>query len=105
MRYDTPVLFVIEKNEYNYTTHNTDIVALVSCELANVTDTTAQTMTLMYGGIKNHAKTVIVQGRVTTPSYIVIGNRKYKIDRERHIRTGSTFWISGGTEWQKSELP
>ena len=99
MRYDTPIFFrAVQAGEYDTTTGNygADTVTEVK-KYASVTDTGTQTMMLIYGAIKQGSKTVRLQRHYTAPfDSIRIGSKVYKVDRERTLRKGHIFVVSGG---------
>lgn len=98
MRTDTLVTFVKEgKDEFDPNTGNyiseppteTPIWCLV-------TDTGDERMNLLYGGIKQRAKTVRLNNHYTTPvDYLMIDGESYQIDRKRAYRHKMTFEVSG----------
>lgn len=99
MRYDTPVSFAREKNKYNNKTGNTETVISYQTEvLANVSDTSAEMSSLMYGQVKKGTYTIIIQGK---PPHvfdcILIGGKKYTVDKSRETHLTSTYFLSGGT--------
>lgn len=102
MRYDTPVTFVYEGDEeFDYETGNTIVKTSEIQKLANVTDTAAEMMQLMYGSIKNGAYTIIIQNTAKEPNHIIMDGRKYMIGKTQYIpkrnpRT-TTYFVYGGT--------
>ena len=99
MRYDTPIFFQsVTEGEYNATTGNyaDDTVTEVK-KYASVTDTGTQTMMLIYGAIKQGSKTIRLQRHYTAPfDSIRIGDKVYKVDREKTHRNAHIFVVSGG---------
>lgn len=97
MRFDTPIYFQkITPGEYDASTGNygEDIVAEVKCYAA-VTNSTRDTMNLIYGGIKQGSLTIRLQNHYTEPfDRIKIGNKVYRVDSERILRVKNTFVVS-----------
>ena len=96
MRFDTPVfLQTVTPGEYDERTGNYSADSVTETELyANVTDASADTMTLVYGGIKQGAITVRFQGTVPIFDFIRIGSRRYRADHARILRQKTTFTMS-----------
>ena len=97
MRFTTPVYFQrIRHGAYDAATG--DYLPDTPEEekrLASVTDTAAATLTLVYGAIKQGSLTVRLQRHYTAPfDTIRIGEKRYRVDRERRLRTIHTFVVS-----------
>ena len=96
MRYDTPIYFVKEKQgaylaDGNYLEEAPEEVLAY----ADVTDSSTQTMQLVYGCIKQGSKTVRINTHHNSPfNFIKIGNKRYKVDSSRKLRHIQTFIIS-----------
>lgn len=97
MRFDTPIYFErIQHGEYdastgNYGEDNTE----KEMRLAAVTDTGTETMTLVYGSLKQGSKTIRLQNHYTKPfDSIRIGEKQYRVDRERKLRVKHIFVVS-----------
>lgn len=96
MRYDTPVYFQTIKSEYDSATGNSGISILTEERRnASVTDSGTDTLTLVYGGIKQGSKTIRLQ-RPYEKSFdrIRIGEKFYQVD---FSRKGRNFVVSGVT--------
>lgn len=97
MRFDTPVYFLNAKNgEYDPNTGNykPDTVEETQC-WASVTDAQTETLNLIYGEIKQGCYTVRIQNIYKKPVYrIRIGNKLYKVDYSRKMRTKHIFVVS-----------
>lgn len=97
MRFDTPIYFQkITPGDYNKTTgdYGPDTVEETK-RYASVTDTGTDTLMLVYGGLKQGSKTVRLQSRYSAPfDKIRIGNKTYKVDKSRVLRTKQTFIVS-----------
>lgn len=97
MRFDTPIYFQhITKGAYDASTgdYGEDTIAEVMCR-ASVTDSTAQTLTLVYGGIKQGSLTVRLQNHYNEPfNSIRIGGKSYRVDAERKLRVKHVFVVS-----------
>lgn len=96
MRYDTPIYFVkVKQGAYlangNYAEEAPEEVLVY----ADVTDSSARTLQLVYGGIKEGSKTIRINNIHNSPfDFIRIGNTKYKVDAARKLRHIHTFIVS-----------
>lgn len=97
MRFDTPVFFLSsKKGEYDPDTGNykPDTVEETMC-WASVTETRVDTLNLIYGEIKQACYTVRLQNTYGKPVYrIRIGDKLYKVDYRRRLRTKDIFVVS-----------
>lgn len=101
MRYDTPVYFLTTKaGTYDAATgdYGEDTEAEEKRD-ASVTDTGDETLTLIYGEIKQGVKTIRLQNHYDKPfDRIRIGEGKaakyYRVDRARRLRTKHVFIVS-----------
>lgn len=98
MRMDTEVTFLTFGREYydentgNYETSD-DIEEVV---LANVTDTGTDRMNQLYGAVRQYAKTIRLNDRITRQiDEIYIDGRKYNSDKRRIYRHKTVFEVSG----------
>ena len=94
MRYDTPVFFQsVKPGKLNPETHNyDDDVINEEKRFANVTDTGAQQLQLIYGALKQGSLTIRLQRPFTEPfSRVRVGNTVYKVDFSRR---GKNFVVS-----------
>lgn len=97
MRFDTPVYFQhIKSGAYNANTGDYDPDSVVEEQrAASVTNTGANTLNLVYGEIKQGSLTVRLQAHYTEPfDRIRIGDKVYRVDMERRLRTKHTFVVS-----------
>ncbi len=97
MRFDTPIYFErIQPGEYDASTGNYgENTVAEEKRNAAVTDTGTQTMTLVYGALKQGSKTIRLQNHYTQPfNRIRIGETHYKVDRERKLRVKHIFVVS-----------
>ena len=96
MRFDTPIYFVrIQPGEYDASTGNYGEDTKEEMRYTAVTDTGTQTMTIIYGALKQGSKTIRLQNHYTKPfDSIRIGEKKYHVDRERKLRVKQTFIVS-----------
>ena len=94
MRYDTPVYFQTIKSEYITETGNYGVSVLTEERRdASVTDSGTETLTLVYGGIKQGSKTIRIQRPYEKPfDRIRIGKKLYQVDLSRK---GRNFVVSG----------
>jgi hypothetical protein len=97
MRFDTPVFFLSsKKGEYDHDTGNykPDTVEETQC-WASVTETREDTLNLIYGEIKQGCYTVRLQNIYRKVVYrIRIGDKLYKVDFRRRLRTKDIFVVS-----------
>lgn len=97
MRFDTPIYFqTITPGTYDEESENYG-PATVSEEMrfASVTDTGADTVKLIYGDLKQKSFTVRLQNHYTAPfDAIRIGEKVYKADVTRKLRSKQTFIVS-----------
>lgn len=97
MRYDTPVYMQsITNGEYDPKTGNYGKEQVKeTLLLASVMDTKAELLTLVYGGIRQGSLMVQVQNHAGKKvDRIRIGEKLYRIDYERRLRTKQTFVVS-----------
>ena len=97
MRFDTPVYFQrTTQGEYDAATGNYGAdITVEEMRSASVTDTGTQTMTLIYGSLKEGSKTVRLQNHYTQPfDGIRIGEKQYRVDRERKLRVKHILIVS-----------
>ena len=97
MRFEIPVYFQrIQSGEYDPTTGNywPDIV-VEEMRRASVTDSTTQTLQLVYGELKQGSKTIRLQMPYNNAfDRIRIGGKVYRVDLARNLRTKQTFVVS-----------
>lgn len=97
MRCDTPIFFQrIISGELDVSTGNygEDTVTEVE-KFASVTDSSTETMNLVYGALKQGSKTIRLLMHYTEPfDRIRIGSEIYRVDRSRKLRTKHVFVVS-----------
>jgi hypothetical protein len=97
MRYDTPIYFqTIKAGAYDASTgdYGEDIPSEERRD-ASVTDTGDETLTIIYGKIKQGVKTVRLQNHFDKPfDRIRIGEKAYQVDKARRLRTKHVFIVS-----------
>lgn len=97
MRYDTPVYFqTIKAGEYDPSTgdYGEEVTAEEKRD-ASIMDTGDETLNILYGEIKQGVKTIQLQNHYDKPfDRIRIGNKAYKVDRARRLRTKHIFIAS-----------
>ena len=97
MRFDTPIyLQTVVSGPYDAETgdYGADTVQEVET-YASVSDTGVDTLNLVYGGIKQGSKIIRLQGNLNVPfDTIRIGNKIYRVDMVRQLRTKQTFVVS-----------
>jgi len=97
MRYDTPIYFQrITQGVYDPETGDYgDEIAEETCVYADVTSAGANTLNLVYGEIKEGSLVVRLRQHYTdTFNRIRIGDKQYRVDLERKLRTGHVFTVS-----------
>lgn len=97
MRYDTPIIFrKLVTGEYDPDTGDyADDTYEDTRVYGSVMDTSTQTMNLVYGGIRQGSLTVHIQNHADVPfDRIVIGNKEYRVDYTRRLRTKQSFIVS-----------
>ena len=97
MRFDTPVYFRrIKAGKYNPDTgnHEPDTITEEKRDAA-VTDSSTETMSLVYGALKQGSLTVRLQTHYSAPfDCIRIGQKTYHVDRARKLRVKHVFVVS-----------
>ena len=98
MRFDTPIYFqtVKEKGEYDPETGNYAEDTVTEDEVfASVTNSTTETLNLVYGSIKQGSKTVRLQNHYSKPfDRIRIGEKLYRVDFSRELKLKHIFVVS-----------
>lgn len=97
MRFDTPVYFQRKvKGPYDATTGNYGPATTEEVKrYAAVTDTGTETLMLVYGELKQGSLTVRLQMPYTDPfDRIRIGDKHYRVDSARRLRTKHAFIVS-----------
>lgn len=97
MRYDTPIYFqTVTKGEYDPNTGNYAEETVTEDEVfASVTDSSTETLKLVYGSIKQGCHTVRLQNIYRKPfDRIRMGEKVYKVDFSRKLRLKHIFVIS-----------
>lgn len=88
MRYNIPIYFQRVTSEYNASTGNYVDEVAESKRYAAVTDSGANTLKLVYGGLKQGSKTVLLQRPYLPPfDHIRIGEKTYNVDFSRKKKT------------------
>jgi hypothetical protein len=97
VRFDTPIYFQsVVRGEYNATTGDyADDTAEEVERYASVSDTGTDTLTLVYGGLKQGSLTIRLQSVYDGIfDYIRIGSKRYRVDKTRTLRNKQTFIVS-----------
>lgn len=97
MRFDTEIVFVKEaEGTYNADTGDwEDGEPEKIKDYASVTETGTEALDLIYGDVRQNSLTVRIHGRHTEPfDYILIGGKKYHVDRRRPLRRMDVFVVS-----------
>lgn len=97
MRFDTPVYFQRITSEYDASTGDYVISSVTEEKrYASVTNTGDDTLRLIYGELKQGCLTIRLQMPFEEPfDRIRIGEKFYKVDKTRKLRTKQTFIVSG----------
>lgn len=97
MRYDTPVYFqTVVNGTYEPTTgdYNADTITEAK-RYAAISNTVDSALKLVYGDIKQGSLTIRLQNHYTQPfDRIRIGEKLYRVDSVRKLRTKHTFIVS-----------
>lgn len=90
MRYDTPVFFQsVVSGEYDASSGNyKDDTVIEEKRFASVTDSSVETLNLVYGELKQGSFTVRLQRPYNKPfAHIRIGEKKYRVDLSRRLKS------------------
>ena len=97
MRFDTPVYFqTVTAGAYNASTgdYSADTVTEVKV-FASVTNSGTETVSLVYGELKQGSLTVRLQNHYTAPfDRVRISDKTYRVDMSRKQRTKHVFVLS-----------
>ena len=97
VRYDTPVYFQkITPGEYDPSTGNYgDDAVEETLRYASVMDTGAELLKLVYDGPKQGSLTIHIQNHYSEPFNLIrVGEKLYRVDFSRKLRTKHTFVVS-----------
>ena len=97
MRYDTPVYFQqVTTGEYDPKTGNYgDDIIKETLRYASVMNTGEEKLKLVYDGPKQGSLTIQIQNHYTEPfDRIRVGEKIYRVDDSRKLRTKHTFVVS-----------
>lgn len=97
MRYDTPVYFQrITSGEYDTKTGNyAEDIVKETMRYASVMNTGEEKLKLVYDGPKQGSLTIQIQNHYTEPfDRIRVGEKIYRVDDSRKLRTKHTFIVS-----------
>lgn len=97
MRFDTQVYFQrAEAGAYDATSGDyADGTVTETVRWASVTDSTAQTLQLVYGTLREGSLTIRLQQHYDAPfDFIRIGDKCYRVDLTRKLRRMQTFVVS-----------
>jgi hypothetical protein len=98
MRFDVPVYMrTVEKGAYDALTGDYAPETVREVKVyASVTETGTDALKLIYGDIKQNSLTVRLQNHYNEAfDNIRIGEKIYRVDRRRRLRTKETFIVSG----------
>ena len=98
MRYDKEIRFIKEaETKYDPKTGNHEKTAQdtqIKC-MASVIDASDKTIQIVYGELREGVLSIQLQNRMEEPfDYILIGSKRYKVDRKRNLRIKQTFIVS-----------
>lgn len=97
VRYDTPIYFQrVTPGVYNVDTGDYDADMMEErLRRAAVMDTRAETLKLVYGDIRQGSLTIHIQNRYPEAfDRIRIGDKVYRVDYHRKLRTKESFVVS-----------
>ena len=96
MRFDTPIYFQTIKSKYDASTGDYGIELDKEIkQYASITNAGDDTLRLIYGELKQGCLTIRLQMPYIEPfDRIRIGEKFYKVDRVRELRTKQTFIVS-----------
>lgn len=97
MRYDTPVYFQqVTTGEYDPKTGNyAEDTVKETLRYASVMNTGEEKLKLVYDGPKQGSLTIQIQNHYTEPfDRIRVGEKIYRVDDSRKLRTKHTFVVS-----------
>lgn len=97
MRYDTPIYFQkVIPGEYDPDTGNYgDDIITEEKKYADVTDAGVETMTIVYGELRQGVLTIRLQNHYDKPfDRIRVGRKIYRADLSRGLRTKQVFVVS-----------
>ena len=97
MRYDTPVyLQYVIPGEYNAQTGNYEPDTITETKIyADVTSSGTETLKLIYGELRQDSLTIRLQNQFVTDNVrIRVGDKIYRIDFSRCLRTKQTLVVS-----------
>lgn len=96
MRFDTPVYFQRIKSEFDTATGDYGISILTEEKAwASVTNSSTETLNLVYGEIKQGSLTVRLQNHYSKPfDRLRIGDKVYRVDRARPLLLKYTLVVS-----------
>lgn len=97
MRYDTPIHFLVrDPGKYNASTGNYDEgVFRKTMMYASVYNSSVETLSLVYGEIRQGSYTIQLQNHYTELfDHIQIADKRYKVDHSQTLRSKQTFVVS-----------
>lgn len=96
MRFETPVYFQTIRSEYIASSGNYGLSTVTEdVRYASVTCSNTETLNLVYGEIKQGSLTIRLQSHYDKPfDRIRIGDKFYRVDLSRTLRTKQTFVVS-----------
>lgn len=97
MRYDTPVYFrLTNRGEYDKSTGDyADGTVTETMRMASVTSAGVDTLNVVYGEIRQGSLLVRLNAHYSKPfDHIRIGEKVYRVDFSRKLRTKQSFIVS-----------
>lgn len=97
MRFDTPIFFQrTTPGEYNPDTGNYEADTVTEDKkYANITDTGTETMSIVYGSIRQGSKVVRLQNHYKASFDLIrIGSKVYRVDYSRELWQKHVFVVS-----------
>lgn len=96
MRFDTPIYFQTLHSEYDASTGDYGMSTVSEVmRYASVSSTGTETLSLVYGELKQGSLTIRLQNHYSEPfDRIRIGEKFYRVDRTRPLRLKHTLVVS-----------
>ncbi len=96
MRFNTPITFVKYTDSYDASTGDYTATSQSTVCYADVTPTSEQMMTLVYGGVRQDSVTARLQNRFTGDfDEILIGGKAYRVAYRRPLAVKDVFVLTG----------
>lgn len=95
MRFNIPITFVKYTDSYDASTGDYNTTSHSTLRYADVTPTSEQMMTLVYGGVRQDSVTARLQNRYTGDfDEILIDGKAYRVDYRRPLSVKDVFVLT-----------